>query len=70
MKGKSYIVYSNGSVGSTRTFLFFRSYPSVKPGAEIYVPVREEREKLSPATAIALTTGLASLAAIMVSLFK
>ncbi|MNT54969.1 Polysialic acid transport protein KpsD precursor [compost metagenome] len=70
LKGKSYIVYSNGSVGSTRTFLFFRSYPSVKPGAEIYVPVREDREKLSPGTVIGLTTALASLAAIMVTLFK
>lgn len=70
LKGKSYIVYSNGSVGSTRTFLFFRSYPSVKPGAEIYVPVREEREKLSPGTVIGLTTALASLAAIVVTLFK
>ncbi|UKJ08223.1 SLBB domain-containing protein [Solitalea lacus] len=70
LKGKSYVVYANGAVASTRNFLFFRSFPSIKPGAEIYVPVREQREKLSPAAAVGISTSVVSMLALVISLFK
>ncbi|POY39411.1 capsule biosynthesis protein [Solitalea longa] len=70
LKNKSYVVYANGSVASTKTFLFFRSYPSIKPGAEIYVPVREDREKMSTAGIVGLTTSIVSMMALIVSVLK
>jgi protein involved in polysaccharide export with SLBB domain len=36
--GKSYIVYANGSAQRTNKFLWFKNYPQVEPGAEIFVP--------------------------------
>jgi protein involved in polysaccharide export with SLBB domain len=69
-KNGAYIKYANGSAESAKKFLFFNNYPKVKPGAEILVPVRAEREKLTAQSWIGIGTGLASLAAIIVSLLK
>jgi protein involved in polysaccharide export with SLBB domain len=33
-----FVVYANGSADRTRSFLFFKKYPRIKPGAEIVVP--------------------------------
>src|SRR5699024_4680330 len=38
IKRKSYIIYADGSVKSTKSFLGIKSYPKVEPGAEIFVP--------------------------------
>lgn len=57
----TYVVYANGEVRTTRKFLFFRSYPSLKTGAEIYVPSRSNQKKLSTGEAIGLISGLTSL---------
>ena len=66
----AFVVYSNGSVAANRKFLFFNNFPQVKPGSEIFVPKRAEREKLNAATFIGISTGIASLAAIIVSLLR
>lgn len=69
-KKGTYILYSNGSVAAARKFLFFNNYPQVKPGAEIFVPKRGEREKLTVQGWIGIGTAVASLAAIVVSLLR
>jgi protein involved in polysaccharide export with SLBB domain len=69
-KGGAYIRYANGSAAAVSKFLFFNNYPIVKPGAEILVPKKAEREKISPQAWIGIGTGLASLAAIVVSLLR
>lgn len=68
LKKRSYIVYSNGEVKSTRKLLFFNSYPKVKPGAEIYVPAKPERKGMSPTAVVGLTSGLASVALIIITI--
>lgn len=35
---KAYVQYSNGINRKTRSFLFFRNYPAVRPGSSIIVP--------------------------------
>lgn len=69
-KNRAYIKYANGSAEAAKKFLFFNNYPKVKPGAEILVPVKSEREKLSAQAWIGIGTGIASLAAIIVTLFR
>ncbi|MEJ5961284.1 SLBB domain-containing protein [Pedobacter immunditicola] len=69
-KKGAYIVYSNGSVEAARKFLFFNNYPEVKPGAEIFVPKRAQREKMSIQSWIGVGTAAASLGAIVVSLLR
>lgn len=68
LKRRSYIVYANGEVKSTKKMLFFNSYPKVKPGAEIYVPAKGERKGLTSQEAMGITTGIASLALIIVTI--
>lgn len=70
LKGNVYIKYANGSAEAAKRFLFFNNYPKVKPGAEIMVPKRAEREKISAQAWVGIGTGVASLAAIIVSLLK
>lgn len=41
--------------------MFFRSYPDLKTGAEIYVPAKSGRSKLTTGEAIGLISGLTSL---------
>lgn len=70
LKNRAYIKYANGSAEAAKKFLFFNNYPKVKPGAEIFVPVKAEREKISAQAWVGIGTGVASLAAIIVSLFR
>lgn len=69
-KNGVYVNYANGSSAAVSKFLFFTNYPVIKPGAEILVPKRAERERISPQAWIGIGTGLASLAAIIVSLLR
>jgi protein involved in polysaccharide export with SLBB domain len=58
---RSYVMYPNGEVRSTRRFLFLRKYTEIKPGAEVYVPVRRRTslsEVVSTGAAFASVTGL------------
>jgi len=72
LKKRSYVVYANGSVKSTKSFLGIRSYPSIEPGAEIYVPQKRirDRQPLSPQAWVGLGSSIASMAAIIVTLLK
>lgn len=71
LKRRSYIAYANGSVKSTKkTLLFFNNYPRVQPGAEIFVPTKEEKRRLSAGELVGITSGLASLAVILLNLIK
>lgn len=67
-KNKAYVVYPNGTAAATRNVLFFSSYPAIKPGSQIIVPQKAEREKL-PATAwVAIGSGISSLALTIVTI--
>lgn len=64
LKRGAYVVYPNGTVKGTRKILFFNSHPKVKPGSEIYVPQKPE-SKTTPGEIVGITTGLASLGAVI-----
>ncbi|RNL56899.1 SLBB domain-containing protein [Pedobacter jejuensis] len=70
LKGRAYVKYANGAVEGAKSFLVFKNYPKIKPGAEILVPKRADRERLNAAAWIGIGTGLASLGAIIVSLLR
>lgn len=70
-KRHSYIVYANGSSAATKKFLFFNVYPSVKPGSEIFVPKKEDRKsRLTPTEIVSISTGMATIAALIISIVK
>jgi len=64
-KRRTYVVYANGEVARTKSFLFFKSYPHVEPGSEIIVPSKGPRIPFMPGEIVGLTTGLATLALII-----
>ncbi len=62
-KSKTYVVYANGDIRSTKRFLFFKSYPEIEPGAIILVPKKMPKESLfSLKEAISAGTGVTALA--------
>jgi hypothetical protein len=69
-KRGAYIQYANGSVDANRKFLFFNNYPKVKPGAEIFVPKRAPREKLGIAGVVGISSALATIAAVLISVLR
>ncbi len=67
-KNKAYVVYPNGTAAATRNVLFFNSYPAVKPGSQIVIPQKPERERM-PATAwIGIGSGISSLALTIITI--
>lgn len=70
LKRNVYVKYANGSAEAVKKFLFFRDYPKIKPGSEILVPKRAAKEPLSTQGWIAISTAVASLAAIVITLFR
>lgn len=62
---RGYIVYANGEVDRTKRFLFFSSYPEVRPGAVLIIPPKEQQPKLSTAERISIMSTIVSLAAIV-----
>ncbi|MFD2203545.1 SLBB domain-containing protein [Shivajiella indica] len=61
-RGRSYVIYANGDVKRTRKILLINNYPKIEPGAEIIVPTKPEREKLTPQAWIGIATSMATLA--------
>lgn len=64
-KSKSYIIYANGLSAQTKSFLFFKSYPKVEPGAEIVVPRKPERTPLTAQAWVAMASSIATLALVI-----
>ncbi|GAA4327316.1 SLBB domain-containing protein [Mucilaginibacter gynuensis] len=65
LKRGAYVVYANGTVRGTRKFLFFTSRPAIKPGSEIYVPKKLPPRANTTQEILGITSGLASVAAII-----
>jgi protein involved in polysaccharide export with SLBB domain len=70
LKRRSYVLYANGAVRSTKKMIFFNNYPPVSPGAEIFVPKRTDKKPLSAAEIVGISSGLASLAVIILNLVR
>jgi protein involved in polysaccharide export with SLBB domain len=69
-KKGAYIQYANGSVDAGSKFLFFNNYPRVKPGAEIFIPKRAPREKIGIQGLVGISSAMASLAAILITILR
>jgi protein involved in polysaccharide export with SLBB domain len=70
IRRKTIIRYANGYVKNTSNFLGIKFYPKVEPGAEIIVPTRPEKRKISGQEIIGWTTGIATLGLILVNILQ
>ncbi len=68
-KSAVYVVYQNGSIASTKSFLFFKNYPKLMPGSKVFVPKKPESStKTSVGEIVGYTTSLVSIIALIKSL--
>lgn len=67
-KKKVFVVYANGKAARTKKFLFFRNYPDVEQGSQIFVPkyIPEEKPKKSAAEVMATVSAVATLSYLIV----
>ena len=70
-KSAAVVVYPDGKAKSVKHFLFFRSYPSVKPRSEIFVPqkLRSNRGRLGTAEWAVIISSLSVVAALVKTIF-
>jgi protein involved in polysaccharide export with SLBB domain len=71
-KRKIYVVYANGKVKGTTKFLFFKQYPTIKPGSELIVPKKftETGKGISLAETMGMASVMASLAGVIIAILK
>jgi protein involved in polysaccharide export with SLBB domain len=72
-KKEVYAVYPNGEASDTKSFLFFKKYPKIRPGSLINVPIKSERKERSASEIVSLagvTTSMATMIAIVSKLFQ
>jgi protein involved in polysaccharide export with SLBB domain len=68
---KVYVVHSNGSASTCGSFFGIRNYPKVLPGSKIIVPMKPEKQKTSSTgESVGISSVLASLAGILLAVFK
>lgn len=64
-KKGTYVVYANGEVARTKSFIFFKFYPKPAPGAEVIVPTKPLNIPVRLQDVLAITSGLATLALVI-----
>jgi protein involved in polysaccharide export with SLBB domain len=69
-KSKSYVLYANGSIRRTHNFFGIRSFPRIEPGAEIIVPKKNERKKMSTIEVVSFGSAFASFALILITIIQ
>ncbi len=69
-KKRPYVVYANGAVKGTKSFLFIKKYPRLSPGAEIFVPSKKEKERLRTSEVVSLSVSVATMLAILYNVLK
>jgi protein involved in polysaccharide export with SLBB domain len=67
-KSKTYVIYANGDARRTHSLLMINFYPQIEPGAEIVVPKKPQRERMSTAAWLGLASSLATLGILVQSL--
>ena len=70
LKRRAYVVYANGTVRSTHSFLFIKNYPEIRPGSEIVIPKRPPTKGLTVTEVGAIAASLASAATVLIGVLS
>lgn len=69
LPSKAFVIYPNGTVKTTASFLGIKFYPKIEPGSEIIIPKKaEKKDRLTPQETLAIATSLSSLTLMIVTL--
>lgn len=69
-KKKTYVIYANGSVDKTHNYVLFKNFPEIAPGAEIVVPQKQQKVKMTTGEIIGITSAMSSMALIIVTIIN
>jgi len=69
-KRGTYVVYPDGKIKTAHSYLFFKTYPKLTAGAELYVPVRKNKKPLTTAEILGLTSSLVGMGAIIIGILN
>jgi protein involved in polysaccharide export with SLBB domain len=69
-KSKIYVSYANGDIKTVRNFFFYKRYPKLAPGATIFVPAKPEKEKMSTAEILGITSSIATLGILIQTMLR
>lgn len=61
-KTKTYIFYANGDARISHSLLVMKFYPKFELGAEIVVPEKPDRKRITPAAWFGIASSLATIA--------
>ncbi|MFN4082884.1 MAG: SLBB domain-containing protein [Bacteroidia bacterium] len=70
LKRGTYVVYANGKAKATKNYVLFKVYPTLKPGSEIIVPVKEDARKVSASEIAGLASSFASLIVLTITVIS
>lgn len=61
---RAYVIYANGDVDRRKNYIWglFRSLPDIEPGAEIIIPEKRDRERMSTGEIISISSAVVSMA--------
>jgi protein involved in polysaccharide export with SLBB domain len=66
----TYILYPDGKIRTANSFVFFRTYPRLVPGAELYVPIKKNKRALSTAEIMGISSSVIGLGAIIIGILN
>jgi protein involved in polysaccharide export with SLBB domain len=66
---KTYVIYANGLIDRTRSFFGLKIYPKVERGMMVVAPT-QNRVRRTGAERISISTGLVSISAVLLTLFR
>lgn len=69
-KRGTYVLYPNGRVKTAHSYIFFRTYPKLTAGAEVYVPVKKYRKPLTAGEILSFSSGLVGMGAIILGVIN
>lgn len=69
-KKGTYVLYPNGKIKTVHNYVFFKTYPRLTAGAELYVPVRKNKKPLTTAEIMGFTSGLVGMGAIIIGILN
>lgn len=71
VRRKSYVIYPNGNIASTKNFLFFKNYPKLEAGSIIVVPKKiKNPNPVSTEQVLGITSGFATIALLVDRIFR
>lgn len=69
-KKGTYVLYADGRIKTVNNFVFFKTYPKLTAGAELYVPVKRNKRPLTTAEILGISSSFIGMGAIIVGILN